>query len=97
MLYSFFLCEFLLEGFSRKVFNKTTCAMQLTNAIYSFLHEPFFPLDFRMEFLMRHVHIVVIAQGECCKTYGLYPRRKGEDGITILVHLYVGSYQTLRP
>ena len=46
MLYSFFLYEFLLEGFSRKDFNKTTCAMQLTNAIYSFLHELFFPSRF---------------------------------------------------
>jgi hypothetical protein len=63
MLYSFFLCEFLFEGFSHKVFNETTCAMQLTNAMYSFLQEPFFPLGFQMEFLMRHVHIVVIVQG----------------------------------
>jgi hypothetical protein len=54
-----------------------------------------FSLGFRMEFLMRHVHIVVIAQGECCKTYGLYPKRKGEGEILILVRLYVGSYQTL--
>ena len=46
MLYSFFLCEFLLEDFSHKVFNETTCAMQLTNAMYSFLQELFFPLGF---------------------------------------------------
>jgi len=46
MLYSFSLCEFLLEGFSHKVFNETTCAMQLTNAMYSFLQEPFFPTGF---------------------------------------------------
>ena len=46
MLYSFFLCEFLLEGFSHKVFNETTCAKQLTNAMYSFLQEPFFPTGF---------------------------------------------------
>ena len=46
MLYSFFLCNFLLEGFSCKVFNETTCAMQLTNAIHSFLQEPFFPTGF---------------------------------------------------
>ena len=45
MLYSFFLCEFLLEGFSHKVFNET-CTMQLTNAMYSFLQEPFFPAGF---------------------------------------------------
>jgi hypothetical protein len=42
---------------------------------------------------MRHVHIVVIAQGECRKTYRLYPRMKGEEGIRILIRLYVGSYQ----
>ena len=42
MLYSFFLCEFLLEGFSHKVFNETACVMQLMNAMYSFLQEPFF-------------------------------------------------------
>jgi hypothetical protein len=42
-LYSLFLCEFLLEGFSSKVLNETTCAMQLTNTMYSFLQEPFFP------------------------------------------------------
>jgi hypothetical protein len=66
----FFLCKYpeeypeeLLEGFSRKIFNETTSAMQLTNVMYSFLQEPFSPLDFRMEFLMRHVHIMVIAQG----------------------------------
>ena len=29
--------EFLLKGFSQKVFNETTCVMQLTNAMYSFL------------------------------------------------------------
>ena len=46
MLYSFFLCEFLLEGFSHNVFNETTCAMQLTNTIYSFLQEPLFPTRF---------------------------------------------------
>ena len=46
MLYSFFLCEFLLEGFSHKIFNETTCAMQFTNAMYSFLQEPFFPTGF---------------------------------------------------
>ena len=42
MLYSFSLCEFLLKGFSHKIFNKTTCAIQLTNTMYSFLQEPFF-------------------------------------------------------
>ena len=46
MLYSFFLCEFLLEGFSHKVFNETICAKQLTNALYSFLQEPYFPTGF---------------------------------------------------
>jgi len=46
MFYSFFLCEFLLEGFSHKVFNETTCAIQLTNAMYSFLQKPFFPIGF---------------------------------------------------
>jgi len=51
-LYSFFLCEFLLTGFSHKAFNETTSAMQLTNAMYSFLREPFFPLDFWMEFFI---------------------------------------------
>ena len=45
----FFLCEFLLEGFSRKVLNETTCAMQLTNVMYSFLQEPFFPTGFSDE------------------------------------------------
>ena len=42
----FFLCEFLLEDFSHKVFNETTCAIQLTNAMYSFLQEQFFPIGF---------------------------------------------------
>ena len=46
MLYSCSLCEFLLECFSHKVFNETTCAMQLTNAMYSFLQELFFPTGF---------------------------------------------------
>ena len=46
MLYSFSLCEFLLKGFSHKVFNETTCAMQLTNAMHFFLREPFFPTRF---------------------------------------------------
>ena len=52
------------EANRAKVFNETTCAIQLTSVMYSFLQEPFFSLDFRMEFLLRHVHIVVIAQGE---------------------------------
>jgi hypothetical protein len=43
-----------------------------------------------MEFLMRHVHIMVIVQGECCKTYGLYSRRKGEGEIWILVFFVCG-------
>ena len=46
MLYSFFLCEFLLEGFSHKVFNETTYAIKLTNVMYSFIQEPFFPIGF---------------------------------------------------
>jgi hypothetical protein len=46
MLYSFFLCEFLLEGLSHKAFNGTTCAMQLMNVMYSFLLEPFFSNGF---------------------------------------------------
>ena len=46
MLYSFSLREFLLEGFSHKVFNETTCEMQLTNAMYSFVREPFFLTGF---------------------------------------------------
>ena len=41
-MYSFFLCEFLFEGFLRKVFNETTCAMQLTNAMYIFSKNRFF-------------------------------------------------------
>jgi hypothetical protein len=46
MLYSFFLCEFLHEDFSHKVFNETICAIQLMNTMYSFLQEPFFPTRF---------------------------------------------------
>ena len=46
MLYSFNLCEFLFEGFLCKVFNETTSAMQLTNAMHSFLREPFFSTRF---------------------------------------------------
>ena len=42
----FSLYEFLLKGFSHKVFNETTCAMQLTNVMYSFFQEPFFPTRF---------------------------------------------------
>jgi hypothetical protein len=56
MLYSFSHCEFLLEGFSHKVFDEATCAIQNVVDMYSFLQEPFFPLGFRMEFLMRHMH-----------------------------------------
>ena len=70
--------------------------MQLTNAMYSFLQELFFPLGFRMEFLMRHVHIVVIAQGECCKTYGLWNIERGEGGILILVRLLYGRLPNSR-
>jgi hypothetical protein len=46
MLYSCSLCEFLFKGFSHKVFNETTCAMQLMNAMYSFLQELFFSTGF---------------------------------------------------
>jgi hypothetical protein len=46
MLYSFFLHEFLLEGFSHKVFNETIYVMQLANVMYSFLQEPFIPTRF---------------------------------------------------
>jgi hypothetical protein len=41
----FFQCEFLLEGFSHKVFNETTW-IQLTNVMYYFLQEPFFSIGF---------------------------------------------------
>jgi hypothetical protein len=49
MLYSFSLCQFLLEDFSHKGFNETTYAMQLVNMMYSFLQEPFFPTGFLNE------------------------------------------------
>jgi hypothetical protein len=94
MLYSFSLCEFLLEGFSHKAFNETTCVMQLMNVMYSFLQKPFFPIGF--------------SDGVFNEAYpyrGNRPREsvikhtysKGEGGILILVRLYVVSYQTLRP
>ena len=44
MLYSFSLCEFLLEGFSHKVFDEATCVMQIAIDMYSFLQELFFPI-----------------------------------------------------
>jgi hypothetical protein len=49
MLYYFFLCEFLLEGFSHKVFNETTCAMQLTNVMYYFFAKTIFSTGFSDE------------------------------------------------
>ena len=63
VLYSFSLGEFLLEGFSHEVFNEAIRAMQLAYAMYSFLQYRFFPLGFRMEFLTRHMHLAVFAQG----------------------------------
>ena len=45
-MFSFSLCEFLLEDFLHKVFDETTCAMQLANVMYSFLQELFFPTGF---------------------------------------------------
>ena len=60
-MYSFPYVSFYLKVSNTRFFNETTCAMQLKIAMYSFLQEPFFPLDFRMGFLMRHVHIVVVA------------------------------------
>ena len=72
--------------------------MQLTNAMYSFLQEPFFPTGF-----------LDVVFSEACAYRGNRPRRsvvkhtdsilrrKGEGEIIILVRLYVGSYQTLRP
>jgi hypothetical protein len=56
MLYSFPFVSFLLEGFSHKVFDEATCTIQNAVDMYSFLQEPFFPLGFRVEFLMRHMH-----------------------------------------
>ena len=43
MLFSFSLCEL---GFLHKIFDETTCAMQLANVMYSFLQELFFPTGF---------------------------------------------------
>jgi hypothetical protein len=39
---------------------------------------------------------MVRSRSESSKTYGLYPKKKKEEGILILVRLYVVSYQTLR-
>jgi hypothetical protein len=45
-----FLYEFLLKYFSYNIFNKTTCAIQLTNAIYLFVQEQFFHWVFGWSF-----------------------------------------------
>jgi hypothetical protein len=50
ILYSFSLCEFLLEGFSHKVFDEATCAKQNAVDMYSFIKELFSPLGFRWSF-----------------------------------------------
>jgi hypothetical protein len=63
MLYSFSLCEFLLEGFSHKVFDEATCAIQNAVDMYSFLQEPFFPTGFSGGVLDEAYAFVVIAQG----------------------------------
>ena len=61
--------------------------------MYSFLQEPFFPTGFSDGvFDEACAYRGNRPRGECYKTYGLYPRRKGEGGILILVRLYVGSY-----
>jgi hypothetical protein len=59
-----FYVSFFLEGFSRKVFNETTCAMQLTNVMYSFLRELFFSTGFSDGVL-----------NETCAYLGNRPRR----------------------
>ena len=65
----------------------------IMNVMYSFLQEPFFPTGFSDGFFDEAcAYRGSRANGECCKTYGLYPRRKGEGGILNLVHLYVDSY-----
>jgi hypothetical protein len=70
--------------------------MQLTNTMYSFLQEPFFSLDFRIEFNEASAYRGNCPMGSVVKHMD-YPKRKGERGILILVRLYMGSYQTLRP
>ena len=79
MLYSFFLCEFLFESFSHKVFNETTYAIQLTNAMYSSLQEPFFPIKFLDEvFNEACAYRSNRPKGSAVKHTNLIPRRKGE-------------------
>jgi len=55
-----FTWRFLIQGL-----NKTTCAIQIGNTMYSSLRT-IFPWNFRMKFIMSHTHIVVIVMGKCC-------------------------------
>ena len=63
MLYSFSLCEFLLEGFSHKVFDEVTCAIQIAVDMYFFLQEPFFPIGFSDGVFDEAYAFALIAQG----------------------------------
>ena len=86
----FFLCQFLLEGFLYKVFNKTTCAIQLTNAMY------FSKNRFSIGFSDGVFNEACAYRGNrpmesVVKYTDLIPRRNGEGRILILVRLYVGS------
>jgi hypothetical protein len=84
---------------SHKVFNETIRTMQLTNVMYSFIQELFFRTRFSDEVFNEVCAYHGNRLRECCKTCRLYPERKGkgEGEILILVRLYVGLYQTLRP
>ena len=67
--------------------------MQLTNVMYSFLQEPFFPTGFSDGvFDEACAYRGNRPRGSVVK-HTDSPRRKREGGILILVRLYVGSYR----
>ena len=63
LLCSFSFCEFLLEGFSRKVFNEATYAIQLRLICTFFPPMTVFPAGFSDEVFNEAYAFAVIAQG----------------------------------
>jgi len=79
MLYSFSPMSFYLKISHTRFLMRQHVQFNLRMLCTLFFENHFFPLGFRMEFLTRHVHILVIAQGGMLKNIWTILEGKEKD------------------
>ena len=92
---TFFLLRVFLKFLIKVLTRQYMCNQQERYICTLFFINHFFHWVFRMEFLTKH-NIMVITQGKCRKTYGLWNIGRGEGGILILVRLLCGRLPNSR-